>query len=94
MFIAGLILSILGGVLLSASAVGLSSVKTDEELSAAEALDLFVLGGVIGFFRDLFEGIAEGFRDHSSPAFPLLVLFGVSVGLVVAGGALLIIADA
>lgn len=79
MFIAGLILSIFGGVFLWASAMGLSFVKADEDLSAAEAIDLFLLGGVIGFFRDLFRAIVEGFRDRSSPAFPLLVLFGVSI---------------
>lgn len=89
MHTAGLIIAIFGGVLLFGSALALSCIKTNDKLSAAEAFDLFILGGVIGFFRDLFRAIAEGFRNRSSPAFPPLVLFGVSVGLLVVGGCLL-----
>ena len=89
MQIAGLILVIFGGVLLFASALALSCIKSDDESLGAEALDSFVLGGVIGFFRDLVRGIAEGLRNRSSPAFAPLILFGVSVVLVVVGGVLL-----
>lgn len=94
MFIAGLILSIFGGVLLWASAMGLSCSKTKDEISAGEALDVFVLGGVITFFRDLFAAISEGIRDRSLSAFPLIVLFSVSIMLIISGITLLTFADA
>jgi len=88
---AGLIFAIIGGVLLFGSALALSCIKTKDKLSAAAAFDLFILGGVVGFFRDLFLSIAEGYKNRSSPAFPLLVLFGVSVALLLVGGLLLMI---
>lgn len=90
MYTTGLILAIFGGVLLFASGLALACIKTDDEISAAEAFDLFILGGVIGFFRDLFRSIAEGLRNRSSPAFPPLILFGVSLALLAVGGVLLI----
>ncbi len=91
MHTAGLILVIFGGVLLLGSTLALMCIKTDDELSAAEAFDLFLLAGVITGLRDLFRAITEGFRNRSSPAFPLLVLFGVSVGLLGVGGILLMV---
>lgn len=94
MFIVGLILSIFGGVMLWASAMGLSCSKQKDEISAGEALDVFLLGGVFTFFSYLFCAIADGIRDRSSSAFPLVVLFCVSIVLIIAGIVLLTFADA
>mgnify|MGYP003381819004 CR=1 len=89
MHTAGMIIAILGGVLLFGTSLALSCIKTNDKPSAAETFDLFILGGVFGFFGDLFRAIAEGFRNRSSPAFPPLILFGVSLMLLAVGGALL-----
>lgn len=85
----GLILTIFGGVLLFVSAMALSCLKTDAKTSAAEVFGMLILGGAIGFFRDLFRAIAEGLQDRSSAAFPLLVLFTVAVGLLAIGCSLM-----
>ena len=81
MHTAGIIIAILGGVLLFGTSLALSCIKTNDKPSAAETFDLFILGGVFGFFGDLFRAIA--------PAFPPLILFGVSLMLLAVGGALL-----
>jgi prolipoprotein diacylglyceryltransferase len=85
----GLILAIFGGVLLFASTLALACIKNNNKISTAEAFDLFILGGVIGFLCDLFRSIAEGLRNRSSPAFSSLILFGVSLTLLAVGGVLL-----
>ena len=91
MYTTGLILASFGGILFFASILALACTKTDDKLSGAEAFDIFILGGVISFFRDLFRAIAEGIRNRTSPAFAPLVLFGVSLGLLAIGGMLLML---
>ena len=88
----GLVLTIFGGIFFFASAVALSCTRGDEETSVAEAFEVFLLGGILSFFRDLFRAIAEGIRDRSSAAFPPLVLLVVGVSLLVAGCLLLFLA--
>lgn len=85
----GLIITIFGCVLLSGSLMALACIKSDEDISAAEVFDFFVLGGVIGFFRNLFRAVLEGLRSRSSPAFPPLILFCVSFVLLALGAVLL-----
>ena len=85
-------MSIFGVVLLWASAMGLSFAKVEDESSTNETFNDFILGGLVSFLRNLSAAISDGFGDRSSSAFPLLILFGVAIGLVVAGGILLIVA--
>jgi hypothetical protein len=85
----GLILTIFGGVIVFASALGLSCSKTGDKISGAEAFDVFVLGGFITFCRDLFRAIAEGLRNRASATFPLLLLLGCGIGLLILGSFLM-----
>lgn len=82
---AGFILCIFGCLFVSGSAVALSCLKNDKEMSAAGILELFVLGGIFSFFRDFFQAVSDAVRCRSSQGFPLLVLFCIGIVLFVTG---------
>lgn len=88
---AGIILFCLGGALIFATTLALSRGKPDEKFSGAEVFDIFLLGGAIGFFRDLYHGISEGLRDRSSSAFHLVVLFAASLTIFSIGAGLWVV---
>ena len=86
----GIWLLLIGGTLFFVSSIAIGLTQRNSELSAWDLFDVFMLGGLITFFRDLFRGIDEGFEKRSSLAFFLAVLLGVSLLLIVVGIALLI----
>lgn len=94
MHAAGVVLIIFGGVLTFASALALSCHRDDDGIRGMEPLDLFLLGGVFTFLRDLCGAIAMGLRDWRSPAFPLVIVLGSGAGLLAAGCLLLWLAGA
>ena len=89
MHTAGLIIAILGGLFLFGSALALSFVRPDERATTRGIFEVFILGGIISFCRNLCRGITLGMRDRSSEAYPPLIVLGVSIGLVIAGFILL-----
>ncbi|WP_353566154.1 hypothetical protein [Haloferula sargassicola] len=85
----GTILAAFGGVFAIASAVALALAKHDRpEVSGWQWGDIFLLGGAISFVLGLARGLSDGFRDRSSSAFILTVIFLVS-GAVTAIGVFL-----
>jgi hypothetical protein len=78
-------MAIFGGLFLFGSAFALAVVKTDEKTTASDIFDMFILGGIICFFRGLYRGISEGARNRTSDAYPLLIVMGIAVGLLATG---------
>ena len=85
MHITGLILVIFGAVIVFAAVIALSCINSNKDVSTAEAFDIFILGGLITFFRDFFRAIAGGIKNRSSAVFPLVILLGSGIGLIVIG---------
>ncbi len=84
----GLIIASFGGLFLFGSVLALACMpnKNDgDKLTIPQVFDLFFLGGIIGSFLNLLQATKEGLKNRSSPLFPLLVLFGLSIGLFVIG---------
>ena len=84
-------MAIIGGVIIFACALALSSIRSDKARSASEIFDIFFLGGLVTFLLDLLRAISDGVQNRSSDAFPLVIL--LSSGLAIfALGALLVYA--
>ena len=76
----GNILASLGAFFAFASALGLAFSRQDnDEVSAGQWVDVFLLGGLFSFIFGFARGISDAFRDRSSSSFVLAVLFVVSI---------------
>lgn len=88
MHTAGLIIALFGALFLFASALALSCIPNKNENSKftiPEVLDLIMHSGIINALRSLLRSIMEGLKNRSSPLFPAVVLFGLSIGLLLLG---------
>ena len=85
----GIVLTIIGGAIAWLSAVALSCIKSDQDVSASEIFDVFILGGFITFFRGLFRGISSGVKNRTSAAFPLVILLSSGIAIFAIGTLLL-----
>jgi preprotein translocase subunit SecG len=76
----GNILAILGAIFAFVSALGLAfSRQDDDDVSAGQWVDVFLLGGLFSFIFGFSRGISDAFRDRSSSSFILAVLFIISI---------------
>jgi len=92
MYIAGIIVAVMGLLLLFCSVLALVLFQADERVSTPEVFDLFLFGGLLGATRKLFGAIGRGLSKRSADEFPLVVLLAVAVGLLAVGGILMLAA--
>ena len=85
MHILAIILAAIGGVIVFGSLIALSCLQTSEDASVPEALDAFLLGGIITGFRNLLRAVSDGVKNPKSSAGRLLALLVVGILLTVAG---------
>ncbi len=82
----GNILAILGTIFAFVSALGLAfSRQDDNEVSAGQWVDVFLLGGLLSFIFGFSRGVSDAFRDRSSSSFILVVLFIISILVLIVG---------
>ncbi len=90
MFVTGIVLAVLGGVIVMAGALALSLMKdSDGEGPCAAALDLLCSAGLFAFLGDFFRAASRAVRKPSSPEFPLVILVASGIVLLAIGGGLL-----
>ena len=82
----GYILALLGTIFALVSALGLAFARDDSnEVSTGQWFDVFLLGGLFSFIFGFSRGISDAFRDRSSSAFILTVIFIISVFVIAIG---------
>ena len=85
----GMILTILGGLLVWISTLGLVFLKSAEDDKEFDPVDAFVFRGGLSFLDNFICAIREGIRDRSSDAFGPVILLGVSIAILGIGLALM-----
>jgi hypothetical protein len=85
MHLAGIILTVIGGIILFAGSIGWRfdrASREEESGSPVDSLDLVVSGGVLATLSGILHLFAEVLKDRSSPlfSFGILMVIGLLMG--------------
>jgi len=89
MHLAGIILTVIGGIILFAGSMGWRfhrASREEESGSPIDTLDLVVSGGVFATLSGILQLIREVAKDRSSPLFSFGILMVVGLFMGVTGG--------
>lgn len=96
MHLAGIVLTVIGGIILFAGSMGWRfhrASREEESGSPIDSLDLVVSGGLLASLCGILHLLGEVFKDRSSPLFPFAILVIVGCAICATGGILLLLGN-
>jgi len=96
MNLAGIVLTVIGGIILFAGSMGWRFHRASREAEAGSPLDVIDLvfgGGLLATLSGIVHLLGEVFKDRSSPLFSFAILMIVGFAMFATGGIFLCLGD-
>lgn len=92
MHLAGIVLTVIGGLILFAGSMGWRFHRASREEESGSPLDALD-GGLLATFSGILHLLGEVFKDRASPLFPFAILMIVGLAMGATGGIFLCLGD-